>query len=572
MARKKPAVEAAVQQDIRELERLGYAQQLFREMGGFSNFSISFSIISILTGAVVLFGYGLKFAGPIINSVGWPVVSLFTLCVAASMAELASAYPTAGGLYYWALRLGGRTWGWITAWFNLIGQVTITAGTNWAAAVYLIGAASRVFHFPANAHVPVFGSIDNHHFQILVMVAIMAPQIFINVAGVKLMSRLNDFSVWWHIGGVALITALLTFFAEHHSSAAFLFSRTTSVNPLDASSDTLGGGRVAPALVIADLKVPSPLFATVPGLVNLYHSGPFLLVFLLGMLQAQWTYTGFDASANTAEETVQPHLNSAWGIFLSVAVSAVAGYVLLMILTWCIPAGKLAETANDTYPVLYIVDHSLGLFSANLIAVVIGVAMWLCGCSGLGSMARTWYAFARDDGMPGSVFIKRVSPRYGTPTWAILVASFLVVLICLYAAAFSVVTSISTITLYFAYIIPVWLNWRNRRRQQGEFTTPQNAAWSLGRWGPPVNAIAIGWTVLITIVFSIPPNELVLWTMLLLIALMSLYWHVHAKRTFHGPRFEAGLSTLSKIGQSPAGIPSADATGMDPRQAPGDVL
>src|SRR5215212_3501238 len=130
-----------IDDDARDLERLGYAQQLFRTMGGFSSFAISFSIISILTGAVLLYGYGLKFVGPIANSVGWPVVSLFTLCVAASMAELASAYPTAGGLYFWAFRLGGRTWAWATAWLNMIGQITITAGINVAVAIYLIGAA-----------------------------------------------------------------------------------------------------------------------------------------------------------------------------------------------------------------------------------------------------------------------------------------------------------------------------------------------------------------------------------------------------------------------------------------------
>src|SRR5215212_10250485 len=127
-----------IQQDIRDLHKLGYAQQLFREMGGFSNFAISFSIISILTGAVLLYGYGLKFAGPLINTVGWPVVSLFTLCVAASMAELASAYPTAGGLYFWAYRLGGRTWAWVTAWMNMVGQITITAATLVTAVIYIV--------------------------------------------------------------------------------------------------------------------------------------------------------------------------------------------------------------------------------------------------------------------------------------------------------------------------------------------------------------------------------------------------------------------------------------------------
>lgn len=323
------------------------------------------------------------------------------------------------------------------------------------------------------------------------------------------------------------------------------------MTPLEASSDTLPGGRVGPALVFGDAKIASPLFALVPGLAGFYKAAPFALVFLLGLLQAQWTYTGFDASANTAEETVQAHLNSAWGIFLSVAVSAVAGYVLLLILTWCIPPGKLAETANDAYPVLYIVDHNLNAFCANLIAVVIGGAMWLCGCSGLTSMARTWYAFARDDGMPGAALIKQVNPRYGTPIWSILVTSVLVVMICMYAAAFSVVTSISTITLYLAYIIPIYLNWRNKRRQQGEYTTPLTAPWSLGRWGNLINGLAIGWTFFILLVFSIPPNELVFWTMLLVAALMALYWLLHARRHFHGPTKEdaKALQAVLKLAQ-----------------------
>src|SRR5256712_5437419 len=181
---RRPSKAEVIAQDERDLARLGYAQQLFREMGGFSNFAISFSIISVLTGAVLLFGYGLKFAGPVVNSVGWPVVSVFTLAVAASMAELASMYPTAGGLYFWAFRLGGRGWAWTTAWLNMVGQVTITAGINVAAAIYLIGAVTRILGLPSDAAVPVFGTVTNWYFQLLVMAAIMVPQILINVFGI----------------------------------------------------------------------------------------------------------------------------------------------------------------------------------------------------------------------------------------------------------------------------------------------------------------------------------------------------------------------------------------------------
>src|SRR5262245_54874353 len=160
--------EEVMRKDIEDLRRLGYAQQLLREMGGFANFAISFSIISILTGAVLLFGYGLKFAGPIINTVGWPIVCLFSFCVAWIMAELASAYPTAGGLYFWAHRLGGRGWGWMTAWLNMIGQVTITAGVNSAAATYIIGAITRIFDIPTKTPIPIFGDLTNWYFQVFV--------------------------------------------------------------------------------------------------------------------------------------------------------------------------------------------------------------------------------------------------------------------------------------------------------------------------------------------------------------------------------------------------------------------
>src|SRR5882672_9247221 len=190
----RPTRAEVIAQDERDLARLGYAQQLFREMGGFSNFAISFTIISVLTGAVLLFGYGLKLAGPVINTVGWPVVSLFTLCVAASMAELASLYPTAGGLYFWAYRMGGRGWAWLTAWLNMIGQVTITAGINVAAATYISGGATRVVGVPADAPVPVFRTASSWYLGLAVMLIIRVRQLIINAIGIRLTARLNDVS------------------------------------------------------------------------------------------------------------------------------------------------------------------------------------------------------------------------------------------------------------------------------------------------------------------------------------------------------------------------------------------
>ena len=116
--------------DAEQLQKLGYAQQLLRDMGGFSSFALSFSIISVLTGAVTLYGHGLKYGGPAVMSLGWPLVALFSLVVAMTMGQVASAFPTAGGLYHWAAILGGRGWGWTTAWFNLAGLITVLAAIN----------------------------------------------------------------------------------------------------------------------------------------------------------------------------------------------------------------------------------------------------------------------------------------------------------------------------------------------------------------------------------------------------------------------------------------------------------
>ena len=125
-----------IQQDIADLGRFGYAQELFRTMGGFSNFAISFSIISILTGAVTLYDYGLSMGGPAEMAFGWPLVSLFTMTVTLSMGELAASYPTSGGMYHWSAILGGRTWGWFSAWFNIIGLIAAIAGIDYGCAQF----------------------------------------------------------------------------------------------------------------------------------------------------------------------------------------------------------------------------------------------------------------------------------------------------------------------------------------------------------------------------------------------------------------------------------------------------
>ncbi|RPI89163.1 MAG: amino acid permease [Chloroflexi bacterium] len=507
--------EELIQQDVKDLHKLGYAQQLFREMGGFSNFAISFSIISILTGAILLFGYGLGFAGPIINTYGWPLVSFFVLCIAASMAELASAYPTAGGLYFWAHRLGGYKWAWVTAWFNMLGQIMITAGIDFAAAIYIAGALNRLFGTTFDT--------TNTMVMVGVMVVIMIPQVLINIFGIKLTAKLSDFSVYWHIGGVAVIAILLIAFGKVSQPFSFLFH--SEINTDLTSFTSFAAGTLPPFDSIM-MRFLGPLYA----------GGGIALAFVLGLLQAQWTYTGYDASAHVAEETVMARLNSAWGVFLSVAVSFVVGYIMLIILTLHIPDIPATIDPANSPAVLYIVYSNFdNVLFGHIIAIIIAFAMWLCGFSSITSMSRMWFAFARDGGMPGHSLIKQIHPRLRTPMWSIIITSILAVLLTIYSAVYSVIVAVSTTALYLAYAIPIYLNVRNKMQKKGEYATPETAPWSLKGWGTILNWIAILWIVFITILFSIPPNELAGWSMIILVVFMFLYWQLDAKKRFKGP-------------------------------------
>src|SRR5882672_2716025 len=194
--------------DAEQLEKLGYAQQLLRDMGGFANFALSFSIISVLTGAVTLYGHGLKFGGPIQMFLGWPLVTLFTLAIAASLAELASAYPTAGALYHWSALLGGRGAGFFTAWLNTIGQFAITAGIDYGLAEFLAA---------------MFGW-EGRRPTLLLFSAILITHAALNHLGVRLVARFNDLSVWMHVAGVAILVGALGLFAPHQP-ARFLIKR-----------------------------------------------------------------------------------------------------------------------------------------------------------------------------------------------------------------------------------------------------------------------------------------------------------------------------------------------------------
>ncbi len=448
-------------------------------MGGFSNFAISFSIISILTGAVTLYGYGLEMGGPLEMSLGWPIATLFTLAIACSMAELCSAYPTSGAMYHWAADLGGPACGWYVAWLNIIGLSAAQAGINYSCAQFAL---------------PFLGIPGTTLNLYAAFAMILFTQGVLNHYGVKLVAKLNDVSVIVHIAGVFVIVAALFWFAPLQP-VSFLFEA-----------------------------------------VNTNGRTPYAWAFLLGLLQAHWTFTGFDASAHMAEETTEAAVRAPWGIVLSVAVAGVVGYLLLIPMTMTIssiPAVLGAKDAdgNAIPAAIAVFQQALGARAGNTMSGVAAVAMWFCGLSCITSASRALFSLARDNGTPISAALSRVNPKHGTPgpaIWAIIAASLVAML---WSGGIPVVTSLSTVSLYVAYVVPVALGLRARRARP-EWT--QNAVWTLGKYGRPINAIAIVYTGLICIILVMPPNALAGQTFAGLCVALTLLYLGKARHHYKG--------------------------------------
>jgi len=530
--------EETIKQDVHDLHRLGYAQELFRTMGGFSNFAISFSIISILTGAVILFDYGLAWGGPAASTLGWPLVSLFTLLIAASMAEIASAYPTAGGLYYWSSRMKNKDWGWWTAWFNLAGQIAIVAGIDFAAASFvnssIVTPILSNFGIAYGNGSAIFGS-SLMSGQLLTMAVLLGIQLVLNVAGIRIVAKLNDASVWWHIGTVLVIVGalfLITSGKAHADISPF------AVGPLDTTAGASPFGfNLGPAVGYA---VP--------------------IAFLFSLLQAQWTYTGYDASAHVAEETVGARLSSAWGVFISVAVSAVVGYIVLFGLVTHLPPLDQIMNCDPTKqalcsayyggnPVVFTtLSYNLGQLG-DVLGAAIAVAMSLCGLASVAAAGRMLFAFSRDHGVPGSPWLRKVSHRYRTPanaTVAIVVFSYLLTNAAFIAGggtAIAIVTAISTIALYWAYGVPIFLG------IFGKHEWRDHAVWKLGRFSKPIALIAVAWIVVISVLFLLPTsgNPWTLIAYLVFLGALVVYYFAWARKRFKGPIVEVGEVELTEI-------------------------
>jgi amino acid transporter len=496
--------------DTKRLAELGYSQELNRTWSGFQNFAISFTIISILAGCFTTYFQAWNNGGPIAISWGWPLISIPILIIGFCMSELVSAYPTAGGIYWWASKLGGPAWGWFTGWFNLIGLIAVTASVDYGAATFLntvFGLYSfDLFNGTGTGKTFLHGTF----FLFLVILTLHAV---INIAGSHLVARVNSISVWWHVAGVAAIIAVLVIVPDKHANVDFVF--TERIN-------NSGFG----------------------------HSMFWFYVLPLGFLLTQYTITGFDSCAHISEETQGAADNAAKGVWRSIFYSAVIGYVLLLAITFAAADPKaVTEGGGSSIAVL---TSAMGTSWVKFVLIISTVGQLFCGTACLTSASRMCYAFSRDGAIPGSKIWSRVNERR-IPFNAVIFMAVCGAIITVPAyfpnkagltVAFGAVVSIAVIGLYIAYVIPIYLRWR-----AGD--TWEAGPWTNGKKYKWMNPFATVWVAIITVIFILPTtpagvpwrdefdwnavNYAPIVTGAVILA-VGVWWLVSAKNTFRGPK------------------------------------
>jgi amino acid transporter len=499
--------------DEQRLHEMGYKQELSRAWSGFTNFAISFTIISVLAGCFTAFSFAWLNGGPIAVSIGWPVLCFFILMVGFSMAELTSRYPTAGGPYWWAHDLGGKGWSWMTGWFNIVGLIGIVASVGYGAAIFLntLLALYGVDVLGVN-----FG--DSVHIlseTFLLFVLILAFYTLVNIFADRGLALMNNISVGWHLLGVAIIIALLIFVPDDHQSASFVFGERINLN------GAFGG--------------------STSGL------GFWFLVLPVGFLLTMYTETGYDASAHTAEETTNAAKAAAQGVWRSIFFSALIGWILL--LAFLFAATHVGAVNNNAGFVGAIFTSALDSWAAKLVILIATVGQLFCGAAGLTSASRTWYAFSRDRGIPGWWLFGKVN-RARVPFNAVIavaVASLVIAIPALFGKndipfAFFALTGICTVGLYIAYILPIYL----RLRAGDSFET---GVWNLGRRYKLVNVLAIIFVIVVVYSLDLPYSpqglpwndkfdvSLVNYTpfAILLPLIFGVWYLVSAKNKYQGP-------------------------------------
>ncbi|MBB6223611.1 amino acid permease [Rhizobium leguminosarum] len=489
-------------QDVHILHSMGYAQELERRMSSFSNFAVSFSIICILSGGINSLAQATSGAGGAAIGIGWPVGCFVSLVFAIAMAQISSAYPTAGGLYHWGSILGNRFTGWLTAWFNLLGLVTVLGAINVGTYYFFMGSFGTTY----------LGLTDTTTVRIIFLVIITGAQALVNHMGIGLTAKLTDFSGYLiFASSIALAVVCLAAAPSYEIGRLFTFANYSGE----------AGGNVWPAT-----------------------SGTW--VFLLGLLLPIYTITGYDASAHTSEETVKAAESVPRGMVASVLWSALFGYIMLCAFVLMLP--NMDDAAKQGWNVFFwAMDSQVNPIVKDILYLAILVSQWLCGLATVTSVSRMIFAFSRDGGLPASKALSKVSPQYRTPVAAIWTGSILSVLFVWGSSlvsigdtpVYTIVVACTVIFLFFSFAIPITLGlfaW-------GTSKWDKMGPWNLGEGVFKLFAVLTVIAMVLIFVLGIqPPNEWALYITVGFLVVTAIVWFGFESRRFKGPPIGAEVA------------------------------
>jgi amino acid transporter len=500
-------------EDIKVLHGMGYAQELSRSMSKFSNFAISFSIICILSGGINSFAQAISSVGGAGAGIGWIVGCLLSGMFALAMAQIASAFPTAGGLYHWASILGNRFWGWLTAWLNLLGLITVLGAINIGTAYFFAGTFGSMFGFTGT------------DMQVVTFVAVITIiQAIFNHIGIKATTFLTDISGYIIFATTAVLVIACLYFAP-----AIDISRLWTFTNFSGEA----GGNVFP------------------------QSDNVGYLFLLCLLLPVYTITGYDASAHTSEETKNAATSVPQGIVSAVLWSSLVGWLMICAITLSIP--DLAVAAGQGWTMFYgTMDAIMPAGLKNVLYLGILITQLLCGLATVTSASRMLYAFSRDDGLPiGSKALATVSPKFRTPVAAIWTSTVLCILYVLLALSikiegtsiYVIVVNSTLVFLFLSFTVPLVAG----LFAYGTAKWPKPGPWAMsaGLYKLVTVLSVVGMGIILFIAIA-PPNERVLYVVLGFLALALILWFAVENRRFEGP------PTGEKIAARKAAIAAAE--------------
>lgn len=483
-------------EDVKVLHGMGYAQELSRSMSKFSNFAISFSIICILSGGINSFAQATSSIGGAGAGIGWIVGCAVSGVFALAMAQIASAYPTAGGLYHWGSILGNRFTGWLTAWLNLLGLITVLGAINIGTAFFFQGTFGGMIGMDVSAgHIVAFVTI------------ITILQALFNHFGIDLTTKLTDMSGYLILATTAALIVLCLVFAPSID--------ITRLWTFTNNSGDLGGG-VFP------------------------QSDSMSYMFLLCLLLPVYTITGYDASAHTSEETQKAAIHVPQAIVSSVIWSSLAGWAMLCAIVLAIP--DMAAGAKQGWAVFFETMNAIMPASIKtLLFLAIFIAQWLCGLATVTSASRMLFAFSRDGGMPvGSEALAKVSPQYRTPVnaiWAAAIMEIVYVFLAQFISIggtniYTIVVNSTLVFLFLSFIIPIVLG----MMAYGTPKWPNPGPWAMsaGLFKLMCVLSIVGMAIIFFIAVQ-PPNDKVLWIVIGFVVLTAVLWFAFENKRFQGP-------------------------------------